>query len=499
MNKTTLKLSFKEKLGYGLGDTACHFAWDLAGMFLFFYFTDVYGISAATAGIIMMVARIWDAVSDPMIGVISDRTKTKYGKFRPYMLWFAIPLSAALVMLFTTPNFEETGKIIYATCAYLLLSTFYTAVNLPFSALSGVMTADSGERTLLNQFRFFLGFTGMFIVSFTMLFKNYLIVDDIYAYAQSINLSTDALNYITDHNWGEARLLDTSGTLKDVITQNERSAFQFIAIVLSIISIGLLVFSFLTTKERIEPPKNQKSNLKEDFKNVFGIKPWVILFILGIITFVLILLQGSVINQYFKYFVGNENDATTLYTATTVALIIGVLLARPLTKRFEKRTVYLVCSAVSGILTIALYIPGPDDFYTLHTINILSKLAIAPTIPLLWAMIADTADYSEWKNKRRATGLFFSATTFAQKLGGGIATGLAGWFLTIANYDGEAVTQNDGALLTLRLLFSVVPGALYLLTAVLLFWYKLDDKKLEFIRVELEARREKEELELKEE
>jgi glycoside/pentoside/hexuronide:cation symporter, GPH family len=492
MNKILTKLSFREKIGYGLGDTASHFSWDLAGMFLFFFFTDVYGISAAAAGTIMMVARIWDAISDPMIGIISDRTNTKQGKFRPYMIWFAVPLSAALIMLFTTPDLESTGKIIYAASAYLLLSTFYTAVNLPFSALSGVMTADSGERTLLNQYRFFLGFIGMFIVSFTMYFKNLLILDDVIAYANSINLPEQGLEFIKQYKWGEASLLDTTGTLKNMVTKFEQEAFQLIAIVLAIAGIALLLVSYFSTKERIEPPKNQKSNLKEDFRNVFGVKPWFILFILGIITFVLILLQGSVINQYFKYFIKSENDATILYTATTVSLIVGVLLARPLTKRFEKRNVYLVCSAISGLLTIALFIPGKDDFYLLHTINILSKLAIAPTIPLLWAMIADTADYSEWKNNRRATGLFFSATTFAQKLGGGIATGLAGWILTIANYDGNAIEQTDEAILSLRLLFSVIPGTLYILTAVLLFWYKLDDKTLEKIKIELEDRRLKE-------
>lgn len=490
MSKIATKLSFKEKLGYGLGDTASHFAWDLAGMFLFFYFTDVYGISAAAAGTIMMVARIWDAISDPMIGVIADRTNTKYGKFRPYMLWFAVPLSAALVMLFTTPNMEETGKIIYATSAYLLLSTFYTAVNLPFSALSGVMTADAGERTLLNQFRFFLGFSGMFIVSFTMTAKNFLIVDEVMAYAKTLNLPQQALDLIKDYKWTDLAAFDPANLLKDFRVLQEQKAFQLIAIVLSVISVVLLVISFLSTKERIEPPKDQKSDLRQDLKNVFSVKPWFILFILGIITFVLILLQGAVINQYFKYFIGNENDSTILYTSTTIALIIGTLFTRPLTKRFEKRTVYLVCSAIAGLLTMALYIPGPEDFYALHSINILSKLAIAPTIPLLWAMIADTADYSEWKNNRRATGLFFSATTFAQKLGGGIATGLAGWLLTIANYDGDAPVQTEEAILTLRLLFSIVPGALYLVTAALLFWYKLSDKQLEDIKVELDARRE---------
>lgn len=483
------KLTFREKLGYGLGDTACHFAWDMAGMFLFFFFTDVYGISAAMAGTIMLVARVWDAISDPLIGIIADRTNTKYGKFRPYMIWFAIPMGISLVLLFTTPDYEETGKVIYAAIMYLLLSTMYTAVNLPYSALSGVMTADSAERTELNQYRFFLGFIGMFIVSFTMVFKNYLIMDDVLLYAQNANLPEQAFAFIQEHNWGEARLLDSSGGLKDIIVQHERSAFQFIAIIMAILGTILLVLSFFMTKERIKPPANQKSNLVEDLKNVFGVQAWLILFILGIITFVLINIQGAVINQYFKYYVGNENGATLLYTATTVSLIIGVLLATPLTKRFEKRDVYLVCSAVSGILTMALYLPGKEDFYMLHTINILSKIAIAPTIPLLWSMIADTADFSEWKNRRRATGLFFSATTFAQKIGGGIAVALAGWLLTMANYDGEAIQQTAESILAIKLSFSVIPGALYLLTAALLFWYKLDDKQVEQIKLELIERR----------
>ena len=492
MNDKSMKLSFREKFGYGLGDTASHFSWDLAGMFLFFYYTDVYGISAAAAGTIMLVTRVWDAISDPLIGIIADRTNTRWGKFRPYMLWFAVPLGATLVMLFTTPDFDQTGKIIFAACAYLMLSTFYTAVNLPFSALSGVMTSDSKDRTLLNQYRFFLGFTGMFVVSLTMTFKNYLIVDDVLAHAVAMNLPAEALAYIKDFNWGEARLLDMTGTLKQVITSAEQDAFQLIAMVLAVLGTVLLIVSFLSTKERIEPPKDQVNNIVQDFKCVFGVRDWLILFLLGIVTFILINIQGAVVNQYFKYIVGNENDTTIFYTSTTLCLIFGVLLAAPLVNRFEKRNVYLVCSVLSGVLTMSLYIPGPEDFYLLHTLNILSKLAIAPTIPLLWAMIADTADFSEWKNKRRATGLFFSATTFAQKIGGGIAVGIAGLLLTMANYDGAAVQQTDEALNSLRLMFSVIPGALYVLTGGLLLFYHLTDKKLLTIRAELDQRRQAE-------
>ena len=186
------------------------------------------------------------------------------------MIWFAAPLGLSLVLLFTTPDFDETGKIIYAAAMYLLLSTTYTAVNLPYSALSGVMTADSAERTQLNQYRFFLGFIGMFIVSFTIVFKNTLIVDDVLLYAQGLNLPQEALAFIQQHNWGEARRLDTSGQLTDVIVQNERDAFQFIAIVLAIVGTLLLFFSFLSTKERVSPPANQETNLVEDIKNIFG-------------------------------------------------------------------------------------------------------------------------------------------------------------------------------------------------------------------------------------
>ena len=182
---------------------------------------------------------------------------------------------------------------------------------------------------------------------------------------------------------------------------------------MAILGTILLVYSFYTTKERIQPPVNQQSNLMEDVKNVFGVKAWFILFVLGIITFVLINIQGAVINQYFKYYVGRENDTPSIYPYYHFTHHWGFT-STSLTKRFEKKNVYLVCSVISGLLTI-LYLPGPDDVVLLHVLNVSSKLAIAPTIPLLWAMIADTADFSEWKNNRRATGLFFSATTFAQE------------------------------------------------------------------------------------
>ena len=229
---------------------------------------------------------------------------------------------------------------ICAASAYLLLITFYTAVNLPFSALSGVMTNDSEERTLLNQYRFFLGFSGMFIVSLTMTFKNYLIVGDVLAHATAIGLPAEALTHIGNFNWGDARLLDPGGTLKGIITEAERGAFQLIATVLAAVGTVLLFISFSSTRERVKPPPDQVSSIVEDIKSVFGVRDWLILFLLGIVTFILINIQGAVVNQYFKYFVGRENDTTIFYTATTLCLIFGVLMAgRAMHEQFLERLV----------------------------------------------------------------------------------------------------------------------------------------------------------------
>lgn len=451
MNLPATKLSLKEKIGYSLGDTASHFVWDMVGFWILIFYTDTFGISAAAAGTIMLIARFWDMASDPIMGIIADRTKTKWGKFRPYILWMALPYSVLAVLAFTTPNFGQTGKVIYAGVTYILLMTVFTAINLPYSSLGAVMTSDSYERAGLNSYRFIFAFVGQFIVSGTAL--------------------TLALYF------GKG---------------DSAKGYQYTLILFSIISFILFMITFKTTRERVQPPKKQKENLKEDFRNLFKNKPWVILFFVGIISFVMFAMQNLSIAYYFKYYIGKEESVQLFNVIGTVALIVAIPFSKPLAKRFGKRNVFLASSLLSGLFFCLLYVPGIDDIYMIYTLNILAKMAYAPAVPLLWTMLADTADYSEWKTGRRATGLTFSAATFAQKAGWGIGGALAGWMLAIFKFTPN-VEQTDTAITGIKLMISVFPGILYMSCAILLFFYSIDHKTCVVMQEDLEARRKAEE------
>jgi GPH family glycoside/pentoside/hexuronide:cation symporter len=451
MNKIATKLSFREKIGYGLGDTASHFVWDMVGFWILIFYTDTFGISAAAAGTIMLIARIWDMVSDPVMGIIADRTNTRWGKFRPYILWMALPYSVLAVLTFTTPDFGPTGKVVYAGITYLLLMTVFTAINLPYSSLGAVMTADSYERAGLNSYRFVFAFIGQFIVTGT------------------------ALSLALYFGKGDSA-----------------RGYQYTLILFAIISFILFMITFKSTKERVKPPKEQKQNLREDLKNLFKNGPWVILFFVGIISFVMFAMQNLSIAYYFKYYIGKEENVQLFNVIGTVALIIGIPFSKPLSKRFGKRNVFLASSLISGFFFIMLYLPGAENVILIYAFNILAKFTYAPAVPLLWTMIADTADYSEWKNGRRATGLVFSAATFAQKAGWGIGGALAGWLLALYNFTPN-VEQTDTALNGIKLLISVFPGILYMSCAVLLFFYSIDQKTCLVMQKDLEARKEEEE------
>jgi len=447
MNKIITKLSIKEKIGYGLGDTASHFVWDMVGFWILIFYTDTFGISAAAAGTIMLIARFWDMVSDPIMGIIADRTKTKWGKFRPYILWMALPYTILAILTFTTPDFNQTGKVIWAGTTYFLLMTVFTAINLPYSSLGAVMTADSIERAGLNSYRFVFAFIGQLIVSGTAL------------------------------------------TLANFFGKGDNAkGYQLTLILFSIISFILFMITFSTTKERVLPPKKQQESLKEDFKNLFKNRPWVILFIVGIISFVMFAMQNLSIAYYFKYYLGNEENVQLFNVVGTIALIVAIPFSKSLAKRFGKRNVFLASSLISGFFFMMLYLPGEKNLVSIYILNILAKMSYAPAVPLLWTMLADTADYSEWKTHRRSTGLVFSAATFAQKAGWGIGGALAGWLLAIFNFVPN-VTQTETAITGIKLMISVFPGLLYMLCAVFLYFYTIDQQTCEIMEKELEERR----------
>lgn len=447
MSKTNIKLSFKEKVGYGLGDTASHFVWDMVGFWILIFYTDTYGISAAAAGTIMLIARFWDMLSDPLMGIIADRTSTRWGKFRPFILWMALPYSVIAVLTFSTPDFGPTGKVIYAGVTYLLLMTVFTAINLPYSSLGAVMTSDSYERSGLNSYRFVFAFVGQLIVTGTALYL---------------------ANYFGNGNTAKG--------------------YQYTLMLFAGISLVLFIITFSTTKERIRPVANQQQNLKEDIKNLFNNRPWVILFFVGIVSFVMFAIQNLSVAYYFKYYIGNEPNVQLFNVIGTIALILGIPFSKPLAKRFGKRNVYIASSLISGLFFILLFLPGREDIYSIYILNILAKFTYAPAVPLLWTMLADTADYAEWKFGRRATGIVFSAATFAQKAGWGIGGALAGWLLALYQFVPN-VEQNATTLVGIKMMMSVIPGILYMSCAILLFYYAIDHNTCLKMQNELEQRR----------
>lgn len=450
MNSNSMKLSLKEKIGYSLGDTASHFVWDMVGFWLLFFYTDIYGISAAAAGTIMLIARFWDMAIDPVIGIVSDRTNSRWGKFRPYILFGAIPYALLAVLTFTTPDFGEVGKIVYAGATYVLLMTAYACINLPYSALGAVMSADTYERAGLNTYRFIAGFIGQFVVT---------------------GLALTLANFFG--------------------AGNKAQGFQYTVVLFAALSLIFFFITFKTTRERVQPPKEQKNSLKEDLGNLFKNRAWVILAIVGIVSFVMFAMQNAAIAYYFKYYLGREDNVQLFNVIGTVALIVALPLSKPLAKRFGNKNVFIGSSLISGLFFMLIYLPGVENITTIYIFNIIAKMAYAPAVPLLWTMIADSADYGEWKTGRRATGLYFSAAVFAQKAGWGIGAAIAGWILTFSQFVPN-VEQTETAITGIKLLVSVIPGILYMSCAIFMIFYNIDQKTTNLMKTDLDAKRLKE-------
>jgi GPH family glycoside/pentoside/hexuronide:cation symporter len=331
---------------------------------------------------------------------------------------------------------------------YMLLMTAYTAINLPYSSLGAVMTADGYERTSLNTYRFICAFAGQLLVSGLAL-----------TMAKRLGGGDDARGY------------------------------QLTLLIFGFVSFVLFMITFTTTKERVHPPAGQRSSLKKDLKILIANTPWVIVSLVGLVSFVMFALQNASVAYYFKYFVGSEENVQLFNVIGSIALIAGLPLSKPLAKRFGKRNVFIGSSLLSGLFFILLILPGADDIGMIYAFNILAKICYAPAVPLLWTMLADTADYSEWTTGRRATGLFFSASTFAQKGGWGIGGALAGWLLASFGYIEQSAVQSGEAITGIRLMVSVFPGLLYMSCAAFLMFYRLDATTCRRMERELEERR----------
>ena len=450
----TGRLSFTEKLGYGLGDTASNFFFQVFNIFLLYYYTDVFGLSAAAVGTMFLVTKVIDAVSDPLMGVIADRTNSRWGKFRPYLLWAAIPYGVCGYLMFANPDLSESGKLIYAYVTYSLMMLAYTAINVPYSALMGVISPLSVERTKVASYRFICAFTaGWIIATFVSPLKNMLGGGD------------------------------------------EALGFQLTMAIFAVASILLFWATFASTKERVAPVQ-EDTDIRRDFSAVMKNSPWIVLFFAAVFTLMNVAVRGASTLYYFKYYVGDDGtkilfnffDKTSVFMSLgLIAMVIGIALTKTLSDYFEKRTLLIVLTILNAVSMAAFYFIPPDQFWLMVVVNCLGTLIIGPTPALVWSMYADTADYGEWKTGRRTTALIFSSLQFAQKLGLAVGAGLAGiilgWFGFVAN---EAQTAES--LAGIRFLFSVMPAILAVLSAISIFFYRIDAQTIRQFEQELAER-----------
>mgnify|MGYP001544499155 FL=1 len=448
-NDRMAKLGWGEKLGFGVGDLGFNFYWTTIASFLAAFYTDVFGISAAAAGTMLFVTRIVDAFTDPMMGAIADRTKTRMGKFRPYLIFAGVPMAAAAVLTFTTPDLDETGKIIWAYVTYSMLMLLYTVLSTPYSALSGVMTARSQERTTLISIRFLFAFTGGALINkYTLPLVAYFgSGDDI-------------------KGWQLTMLL--YGTLATLI----------------------FFITFITKRERISPPPRQKTSPVEDIKDLIGNKPWVILFALAMIIMMTFTMRAGSSYYYFHYYVERPDLLPNYLFWQMFAYAGGALLAPVMTKFIDKAKLLMLLMSTVGVLSILFYFVPKDMIWAMFTLNILISLALGPKSPLTWSMYADTADYNEWRNGRRATAMTFSAATFAQKLGGSLGSAGMLWVLAAIGYAANQA-QSGASQTGIALLQTAVPGGFALIAVFVLRYYKLTGSQLEKIQSDLKARSEK--------
>ena len=444
MAADTEKLKFSEKLGYGLGDTASNFFFQVFNIFLLYYYTDIFGIPAAAVGTMFLVTKIVDAISDPVMGLIADRTETRWGKFRPYILWAAIPYAVLGYAMFAGPELSDTGKLVYAYVTYTLMMLAYTAINVPYSALMGVISPSSIERTKVASYRFMCAFAAAWLIgTFVSPLKNILGGD------------------------------------------NEALGFKLTMAIFAVASVALFWVCFATTKERVRPLQSD-SDIRGDFRALLSNGPWVTLFAAAIFTLMNVAVRNGTIMYYFKYYVGDDGtpiflifDKTAVFMSLGLfAMVTGTALASTLCKYFEKRTLLITLTVLNAISMALFYFTPPDQYWLMVAINCVGTLIIGPTPALVWAMYTDTADYGEWKTGRRITGLTFSSLQFAQKLGLAVGAGLAGiilgWFGFVANE-----VQSPQSLAGIRFLFSLMPAGLAVAGAVAIVFYKIDAKTIQ--------------------
>ncbi|PKI13889.1 glycoside-pentoside-hexuronide (GPH):cation symporter [Colwellia sp. 12G3] len=437
-------LKIKEKIAYGLGDTASNIIFQTVMMFLLIYYTDVVGLSPALVGTLFLVVRIFDAITDPLMGAMADRTKTKWGQFRPYLLWLAIPFGLISVLAFSTFDLSENGKIIYAFATYSLLMIVYTAINIPYSALGGVLTADPKERVSVQSYRFVFGMLGGLIVAA-----------------------------------GTMPLVEWFGA------GDKALGYQYTMIAMSSLGVILFLLCFAGTKERVSPPEDQASTFKENFSHLWQNDQWRILCVAGLFLLSGQVLRGTLAVYYVKYYLGQPDQITLFMTLGMIGSILGAGLSQTLAKKVCKIKAYIALQSIAAFICILSYFVGKEQIFMAFTLFFFWNFFLQMATPLLWAKMADTIDYGHWKTGIRITGMIYSAVVFFIKLGVAVGGALAGWSLAYYGYQAD-VEQTELTQQGILLSFTVFPALGSILVAWVMRWYTLDDKKVDEIHQALQ-------------
>ena len=464
-----MKLS--EKIGYGFGDMSSSMFWKLFSYFLPFFYSNVFGLSLADAGVLMLVTRIWDAVSDPMMGIICDRTKTRWGKYRPYLLFFALPFAVCGILLFTTP---ENGKTLWAYITYICMMTVYTGINVPYGSLLNVMTADSDEKSVLSSYRMFFAYGGSFIALF--------------AWEPLCNM------------FDKERVVsaDAAGGLASISTSPV--AWNRAMIVIAACCFIFFILSFLLTKEHVK--SESTVSVGQDLKLLLKNKPWWLLIGAALASNLFNTVRGTTTAYFFADYILKTVEmapqwaflvsASIFLSIGEVANMVGVVIAVPMSKKLGKKSTYMVSMAVLIVLSIAFFfLPATTGgYWAMLFFQILISTFTGIISPLVWSMYADVADYSELKDGTASTGLIFSSASMAQKFGGAFGGSAVMWLLAAFGYNTVAgAVQTDTAILGLRILMSWGPALVAALSILVVWFYPLTKKKMEGVQAELAVKR----------
>jgi len=439
--------SWVEKMSFGVGDMGFNFYWANIITYLMIFYTDVFGISPAAAGTMLFVIKVFNSFTDPMIGAAADRTRTRFGKFRPYLVWMALPLAVAAVLTYTTPNLSQNGKLIWAYGTALSMMVCYSGVNIPYNALSGVMSNDPQQRSAINGLRFFFAFSGGMVV-------------------------TAATPFLVRWLGGG----------------NDRSGWPLTMVFWVTAASGLFLLTFWNTRERIAPPPAQENNVGRDVQDLAHNGPWMVLFCLALVIMMTITLRSSTAAYYFKYVVGRPELVAAFVPAFMAAAAVGAALTPVLTRFFEKKRLLMLLMSATGCLSVAFFFIPKDQIAWMFALQIAIGLVLGPKSPLVFAMYADTADYNEWRTGRRATAMTFAAATFSQKLGAALAAAVMGWVFTALGYVANTV-QTLQSQRGIVLMISFIPAAFAFLAVAVMLFYKLDNQQMAEIRVELARRK----------